>query len=64
MDTKEGMWMSWEIGVEINPLLILCILLITKENLLHSTEKSIQCSVVINKGYIYIYIYIFIYIYI
>ena len=38
-------WINWELGVDIYTLLILCIKLITNQNLLYSTGNSIQCSV-------------------
>ena len=39
--------MNWEIGIDIYILLILYIKQISNENLLYSSEKPTQCSVVI-----------------
>ena len=36
--------MSWEFGIDIYRLLILCITLITNENLLYSTGNSLLCG--------------------
>ena len=48
MDAKWGRrgGMNWEIGIDIYTLLILCIKLIIKENLLYSTGNATQYSVV------------------
>ena len=48
MDTKgeRGIGTNWEIGVDIDKLLILCVKQITSESLLCSTGNFIQGSVV------------------
>ena len=49
MDTKGGKGvreMNREIGIDTHTLLMLCIKEITDENVLYSTRKSTQCSVV------------------
>ena len=43
---KRGGGMNWEIGIDIDTLLILCVSMRTNENLLYSSRNSTQCSVV------------------
>ena len=56
--------MTWETGVDIYTLLILCIKSTASEDLLYSTGHSTQCSVVKllgrkskKRGYMCVYIY-------
>ena len=43
---RKGVWVNWEIRVDIYTLLIQCIKQITSENLLYSMGNTIQCSLV------------------
>ena len=44
--TQGGDEINWEIGIDVNTLLTLCIKQITNENLLYSSRNPTQCSVV------------------